>query len=112
MVVDVAGTRGIQRIGLTLQGKSGNFTVIVVKRVAYLGGDVFRAARLPRLHGCAGGCLPRPLDIRGAGERRVPGSRGVGDPAVVPPRHLSDRPAGPRLTRSGSAAGTSGCTSR
>ena len=48
MVADVAGTRGIQRIGFTLQGKSGNFTVIVVKGVAYLRGDAFA------LHGYLG----------------------------------------------------------
>jgi hypothetical protein len=48
MVCDVAKTRGIQRISFTLRGKKGHFTVIVVKRVAYLRGSAYA------LHGYLG----------------------------------------------------------
>jgi hypothetical protein len=34
MVGDVAATRGIQRISFTLQGKKGEFTVLVISRTA------------------------------------------------------------------------------
>ena len=39
MVADVAGSRGIQKITFTLQGKKGHFTVRVVKRIAYVRGN-------------------------------------------------------------------------
>jgi hypothetical protein len=59
MVSDVAKTRGIQSISFTLGGKNGQFTVIVVKRVAYLRADTyaldsylgFTAAQAARYHG-------------------------------------------------------------
>jgi hypothetical protein len=41
MVGDVAGTRGSQRITFTLQGKSGQFTVLVVGRIVYLRGSTY-----------------------------------------------------------------------
>jgi hypothetical protein len=58
MVADVAKTRGIQRISFTLQAKRGHFTVIVVKRVAYLRANAiallsylgFTAAQAARYH--------------------------------------------------------------
>jgi len=39
MVADVAGNRGIQRVTFTLQGRKGQFTVRVVKRIAYVRGN-------------------------------------------------------------------------
>jgi len=41
MVADVGPTSGIQKVNLTLQGKKGRFTVIVVKRLAYLRGNTY-----------------------------------------------------------------------
>jgi hypothetical protein len=59
MVGDVAGTRGRQRISFTLQTKKGSFTVLVVRRTAYLRGTSlalqgylgFTAAQAARFHG-------------------------------------------------------------
>lgn len=39
MVADVAATRGVQRINFTLNGKKGQFTVLVVQRTVYLRGN-------------------------------------------------------------------------
>ncbi|HEY3550993.1 MAG TPA: hypothetical protein VGK69_08070 [Gaiellaceae bacterium] len=59
MVSDVAKTRGIQKITFTLQGEKGQFTVIVVNRIAYLRGNSlalhgylgFTSAQAARYHG-------------------------------------------------------------
>ncbi len=59
MVGDVAGTRGRQRISFTLQAKKGSFTVLVVRRTAYLRGTAlalqgylgFTAAQASQFHG-------------------------------------------------------------
>jgi hypothetical protein len=41
MVCDVASGRGIQRIAFTNHGRSGNATVLVVKRKAYIRGNAY-----------------------------------------------------------------------
>jgi hypothetical protein len=41
IVADVAPSRGIQKVGFTLQGKKGRFTVIVAGRRAYLRGNTY-----------------------------------------------------------------------
>src|SRR5215470_4901373 len=41
MVADVGADRGVQRIAFTKAGKTGQVTVIVVNRTAYVRGDAF-----------------------------------------------------------------------
>lgn len=59
MVGDVAATRGVQRVKFAIGGRRGRFTVLVVKRIAYLRADRFTlhvyfgftAAQAARDHG-------------------------------------------------------------
>jgi hypothetical protein len=69
MVADVAGNRGIQKVTFTLQGKKGQFTVRVVKRIAYVRGN--------------------PLGLESAGLTAADAARYQGRWVLIPPsNHL------------------------
>lgn len=76
MVSDVAKTRGIQRISFTLQGKKGQFTVIVVNRIAYLRGNSLA------LHGYLGFTSAQAATYHGRWISIPPGNRRYEDLAA------------------------------